>query len=304
MMRYLGVDHGGTRTKLLLIEATGDALRVVRRESVSTETEAGSVDALAATATRFLDGTAIDGFGITVAGIVDTGTGVVRASMNMPWLAGTRPAADLAARLGAPGLAVHDGAAAATAEAVLGAGRGHDDVFVLALGTGIAGAHVLDGTVRRGAHGAAGEVGHVPLGGDRACSCGQRGCLESEIGGARLAARWADSGRAAPGATAKDLVAAAAAGDEAAAGILDDATSALARSLLGIVAVLDPGVIVVGGGLSAAADEIVDPAVAKAKAWATFHRLPRIVPAALGVWAGAWGAALAARAPREAADAA
>lgn len=294
MSVLLGVDHGGTRTKLLLVDDRDSGRVVVRQDSIETMREAGSLEALVIAVERFLAGAPVEAFGLTIAGIVDESTGVVRASANMPWLDGTAPAASIGAALAVPGVAVNDGGATARAEAVLGAGRTREDVFVVALGTGIAGAHVVDGEVRRGAHGGAGEIGHVPLGGSRPCSCGQRGCLETEIGGMRLAARWSDTGRAASGDTAHDLVRAASAGDSVARGILDGATTALAQSLLGVIAVVDPGVIVIGGGLSASREWIVDPAVAKVREGATFHRVPPIVPARFGVWAGAWGAVLAA----------
>ncbi len=290
MSVLLGIDHGGTRTKLLLV----DGGAVVRQESIETMRSARSLDALADAVGRFVDGASIEAFGLTIAGIVDESTGIVRASANMPWLDGTTPAASIGAVLAAPGVAVNDGGAAARAEAVLGAGRARDDVFVVALGTGVAGAHVVDGEVRRGAHGGAGEVGHVPLGGARLCSCGQRGCLETEIGGVHLASRWSETTAAANGDTAQDLIRAASAGDVMARGILDDATTALARSLLGVIAVVDPGVIVIGGGLSTSHEWIVDPTVAKVRAQATFHSVPPILPAQFGVWAGAWGAVLAA----------
>ena len=294
MTLLLGIDHGGTRTKLLLVDETTSGRGVVRQDSVDTAGSAGSLEDLSRAVERFVDGLPVAAFGLTVAGIVDESTGIVRASANMPWLDGSSPAAAIGAALDAPGVAVNDGGATARAEAVLGAGRSCDDVFVIALGTGIAGAHVVAGAVRHGAHGGAGEVGHVPLGGRRLCSCGQRGCLETEIGGLRLAARWIRSGRGAAGDTARELVGAAADGDAVARGILDEATSALARTLLGVIAIVDPGVIVIGGGLSAAESWIVAPAVAKVRGGATFHRVPPIVPARFGVWAGAWGAVLAA----------
>src|SRR5690606_11922672 len=138
---------------------------------------------------EFLEGAAVaaDAFAVTVAGTLDPSTGIVGRSANLPWLDGIAPADRLSARLGIPGWAVQDGEAAALAEARLGAGRGSDDVFVLALGTGIAGAHVVSGQVRRGAHGAAGEIGHMQVVHNGVvCSCGQIGCLETAIGGNQL----------------------------------------------------------------------------------------------------------------------
>lgn len=295
MSLLLGIDYGGTRTKLLLArrEETG-AWEAIDRANV--ETADGSLDAVVEHVRGFVDGREVAAFAVTVAGVLDEASGTVVRSSNMPWLDATRPAADLADALDgrAVGVAVQDGVAAATAEATLGAGRGHDDVFVIALGTGVAGAHVVDGVVRRGAHGAAGEVGHVSAGGDLPCSCGARGCLETFIGGRNLGSRWDRSRGVAHVSGAEQVVHAAVDGDETANRLLDEATTALAQGLLGVIATVDPGVIVLGGGVSAAREQIVEPALAKVAAGATFHHVPPIVTAELGQWAGAWGAVLTA----------
>ncbi|WP_221584972.1 ROK family protein [Microbacterium sp. G2-8] len=284
-MTRLGVDYGGTQTKLLLADDDGSSIRT---HTVDT----GDLSDLAHAVRDFVGTDDVAAFGVTVAGTLDPTTGVVGTSANLPWLDGTAPAADLSRRLGIPGVAVHDGEAAALAEARRGAGQGIDDVFVLALGTGIAGAHVLGGTPRRGAHGAAGEIGHVRVtDADYSCSCGGRGCLETVIGGSQLGVRWRERGGA--GGTARDVVAAVASGDEAAIAVLSEAQDGLARALLEVVALVDPSRIVIGGGVARSAEVIVDPAVRRARERATFHILPDVVPAALGVWAGAHGAALA-----------
>jgi glucokinase len=293
--RLLGIDYGGTQTKLLLAEAgaAGGTGAAVRRHTVPTAT-LSDLDRLAHAAEDFVAGERVDGFGVTVAGTLDA-TGTVGRSANMPWLDGQAPADVLGDRLGVAGVAVQDGVAAALAEARAGAGRGHDDIFVIALGTGIAGAHVVRGEVRRGAHGGAGEIGHMAVAGDLLCSCGQRGCLETAIGGSQLGRRWNElRGASDSHASAADVVAAARQGDAHAIRALDLATSALGRALLELSALIDPAVVVIGGGVARSPEWTVDPAVAKARAGATFHRVPDVVPAELGVWAGAQGAALAA----------
>lgn len=296
MSLLLGIDCGGTDTKLLLAATDGEPVPR-RQHRFATPRHPQAPAEIVAHVERFLGADRPDAFGMAVPGIVDD-DGVVVACANVPWLETLAPAEIVAAALGFPGAVVHDGPATASAEAAMGAARGHADAFVLALGTGVAGAHVVDGEVRRGAHGAAGEIGHVTLGGDRPCSCGQRGCLETYVGGTQLGRRWQElsgAGRERP-ATARDLVEAAAGGDPRAVAVLDEATTALARSVLGLVALVDPGIVVVGGGVARARAQVVDPMVAKARAMATFHRLPPIVPAALGMWGAAWGAVLAGRA--------
>jgi glucokinase len=293
-MRLLGIDYGGSFTKLLLVDHDGAHRAVLREETVPTPSGTAGLDDLARIAARFAGPEGIAAYGVTVAGLLSADGRTVGVSTNMPWLVGRDPVATLTAAIGAPGAILNDGEAAATAEAVLGAGRRWDDVFMIALGTGIAGAHVVGGTVRRGAHGAAGEVGHIATGDGRLCSCGQRGCLEVSLGGRALAARWAEESGRPVGTSAKAVVDAAEAGDPIAVRLLEEATSGLARSILGIVSLIDPAAIVIGGGLSNARERILEPAIAKARRAATFHQVPPIVPAELGAYAGAWGAVLAA----------
>lgn len=294
MTLLLGVDNGGTRVKLLLARETGGRLEHVRTDDAPTPRGPAAMDELASLTRAFLADDRADAFGITVAGILDEASGVVTTSANMRWLEGLAPARELADRLDLPGEAVQDGVATAIAEAILGAGRGADDVFVLALGTGIAGAHVVDGAVRKGAHGGAGEIGHLATGRGEKCTCGQSGCLESVLGGTRLGARWDRARGVGAASTALDVVLAAERGDGTARAILDEATTALANGLLSVMAMIDPGVIVIGGGLSNSPTWIIDPAIDKARRQATFHSVPPIVRAQLGSWAGAWGAAVTA----------
>lgn len=295
----LGIDLGGTSTKLLLGRLGADGAEPLEQTRVPTPQGPGALDQLADRARTFLAGRSVAAAGVTVPGLLG-GDGVVTRSVNLPWLDGVAVGDVLTAALGLPVSAVHDGRGAARAEAVLGAGRGHADVYVLTLGTGIAGAQVIDGRVLGGAHHAAGEVGHVSQDErGRRCSCGQRGCLETLVGAEHLARRWqevlaAEGVAPTPAPTARDLVEAARAGHPGATTVLDQATTALARALLALVATVDPGLVVVGGGIGQAEDVVVAPAVAKVVQRATFHSVPPVVPSALGPWAGAWGAVLSA----------
>ncbi|SDE09641.1 ROK family protein [Auraticoccus monumenti] len=295
----LGVDLGGTSTKLLLGRPGPDGAEPLEQTQVPTPRGPGALDLLADRVQAFLAGRTVAAAGVTVPGLLD-GDGVVTRSVNLPWLDGVAVGDVLGTALGVPVVAVHDGRAAARAEAVLGAGRGHADVYVLTLGTGIAGAQVIGGQVLAGAHLSAGEVGHVSQDDHgRLCSCGQRGCLETLVGAEHLARRWqevlaAEGSTPQTAPTARDLVEAARAGHPGASAVLDQATTALARALLALLATVDPGLVVVGGGLGQAADVVVAPAVVKLTERATFHSVPPVVPSALGPWAGAWGAVLGA----------
>lgn len=291
MTSYLGIDYGGTDTKLLLADRSG-------AELASRTVPTGLLADLARAVTVFLNaaGQRPDGFGLTIAGTLDPATHVVGRSTNLPWLDGTDPARDLAVLMGVPGVAINDGAAAGLAEAAVGAGRGSDDVFLIVLGTGIGGAHVLHGALAPGFHGAAGELGHIQVmdAGPR-CSCGQYGCLETAIGGTAMGQRWREISPEAPaGATAKDVVDAAAAGDREARRVLDAASRAFGRALLTVTAVIDPGVVVIGGGVARSPEWTVEPAISWARRRATFHTLPDFRSAALGASSGAWGAVIAA----------
>lgn len=305
----LGIDCGGTNTKLLLAaDGRSDGFDHAATATVPTPRGAAALDELVGSIHRFVaeamseagratgDHTGaprVEAAAMSLPGVIDEERGRLVRSANLPWFDGRALADDLGDALGLPARLINDGTAAAIAEARSGAGRGRDDVFVVALGTGVAGAHVRHGEVLRGAHGAAGEFGHVSLD-ERGvpCPCGQRGCLEAIIGGGHLARRWSEASGAAG--TAKDLFAAAASGDERATVLVDEATTALARGLLAVIATVDPGLIVLGGGVAQSYDAIAGPTAEKLRARATFHHVPEIVPAALGTWAGAWGAALAA----------
>jgi glucokinase len=308
MKVLLGVDVGGTEIKMIAARAgapgsvPGEALaewRCPTPDSVNGLTAlirglTWPRDVKAGSGVRAGQAVRPDAIGITAPGVTDEDTGTVVTSANVPWLSGMALREHLFAEMGVPAALMHDGRAAAEAESVLGAGRDYPEAFVLTLGTGVGGGFVRGGRARRGWHGAAGEAGHItqdPHG--LPCRCGGRGCLETMIGGPHISARWRElTGQEAE---AREVAEAARGGDARAKAIFDQATDALARSILGIVALLDPAVVILGGGLPRSADLVVEPTVAKVAAGATFHHVPPILRAELGRWAGAWGAVLAAQ---------
>lgn len=228
--------------------------------------------------------------GIAVPGVVDEKAGMAVWSANV----GFRdvPLRDLvSARVGLPAALGHDVRAGGIAEARIGAGRGSRQVLFIAIGTGIAAAPVIDGHVFAGAHGAAGEVGHVVVrpGGPR-CGCGQLGCLEAVASAAGVARRYAEL--AGSPATAAQVALAAGVDEPVAAQVWRETVEALADGLLTAQALFDPEVIVVGGGLAEAGDTLVGPLRVALRARLTFHREPRLVRAVLGDGAGCLGAAL------------
>jgi glucokinase len=190
-------------------------------------------------------------------------------------------------RVGLPAVLGHDVRAGGLAEARLGAGCGYRHVLAVVVGTGIAAAHVVDGRVFAGAHGAAGEIGHVVVRPDGPlCGCGQHGCLEAIASAAAIGRRYG-------GGVGADRVASlAAAHDPAALAVWTETIDALADGLLTGIALFDPEVVVLGGGLAEAGEQILGPLRAALHTRLTFHREPALVKAALGDEAGCLGAAL------------
>jgi glucokinase len=230
------------------------------------------------------------GAGIVVPGVVDERHGVAVWSANVGFR--NVPLRDLLAkRLGVPAVLGHDVRAGGVAEARLGAGQGYGHVLFLAIGTGIAGAHVVDGNAFAGAHGAAGEVGHIVVRPDGpVCGCGARGCLEAVASASAIGRTYtAQTGREA---TAADVAALATAGEPEAVAVWRAAVDALADGLLAALTLADPEVVVIGGGLAEAGDRLLAPLDAALAAKLTFQRRPGMVRAALGDEAGCLGAGL------------
>lgn len=187
------------------------------------------------------------GVGVAVPGQVpDRDTGVVTAP-TIDWAA-VPLGATLVARLGLPVLVENDVNALAVAELLYGLGSRHEHFLVVTIGRGVGAAVVSEGQVVRGAHGGAGEVGHVPTGDDSArCTCGNSGCVEAWIGAEALLARAVSEGCVGEGSDMSDVHAAADAGDLVARRLLAEAGTLLGRTVAGLVNVLDPEVVAVLG---------------------------------------------------------
>ncbi|WP_127794134.1 ROK family protein [Agromyces sp. LHK192] len=294
----LAFDVGGTDTKSALVDAGGRVLGLRRTATVSDASDpAGAVVSgvarlAAAYREEFPDVTPVAA-GVSVPGLVDDSTGIAVFASNLRWR--DAPIRDLAAEaVGLPVAFGHDVRAAGIAERRLGAARGHANVFLVAIGTGIAAASIVDGRPLT-AGGYAGELGHTlsDPNGDP-CPCGAVGCLETIASASAIARRY----REATGievAGAKEVLAAARAGDGSAQRVWDDAVEALAEQLARVAALLAPEVVVVGGGLAQAGADLLDPLAARLDGLLSFHRRPLLVPAELGDDAGVLGTALAAR---------
>lgn len=298
MKHVIALDVGGTGMKAALVGADGALLHEARR---ATGRERGP-DAVVETITDFAAelraygeaayGESASAAGVAVPGIVDAGNGIAVYAANLGWR--DVPMRDLLSRKlhGVPVALGHDVRTGGLAEGRIGAGRGADRFLFVPLGTGIAGAIGINGVIESGAHGYAGEIGHIVVRpGGILCGCGQRGCLERLASASAVSAAWAAvSGD--PDADAADCAKAVESGDARAREVWLDAIGALADGLVTALTLLDPRTLIIGGGLAEAGETLFTPLRAAVAERVTFQKLPRIVPAALGDTAGCLGAGL------------
>ncbi len=290
----IAVDVGGTTIKCALVDRAGEIRHSERRptgrehgpESVFA-TIVDTAQALAATArTKDLVPVAC---GVVVPGVIDEAAGILRWSANLGLIdVSLRDA--VRDRIGLPTVLGHDVRAGALAEARLGAGRTTRRMLFVAIGTGIAGGFAVDGRIDPGAHGASGEIGHIAVRTDPdalRCRCGGRGCLEMYASAAAVAKAYGENG-----VDAAEVVRRAQAGDPRAREVWRNAIDALADGLLIGIALHDPKLIVLGGGLAEAGAFLFEPLAKALAERRTFHRLPELGPAELGDEAGCYGAAL------------
>ena len=308
MSFLIGVDVGGTKVLAGEVTPEGQVLRTATRRTPGRRVSVASLeDALTAAVLEVADGRTPLGVGLAAAGFVDAAGDRVMFAPHLPW-AGEDVRRRLSQRWGAPVTLDNDANCAAYAESRLGAARGATSALMVTMGTGIGGALVLDGRVLRGANGMAGEFGHMQVVPDgRACECGRQGCWEQYSSGnalVRLArARvvveptvLTDLCQGQPDQLTGPMVTAAAEdGDLVARQAFASVGDWLGVGLAGLVAAFDPEVVVVGGGVSAAGDRLLDPArvaLGRALVGAEHRVVPEIRVARLGPAAGLVGAAL------------
>lgn len=312
MALAIGVDIGGTKVAAGVVDESGSVLALVRRLTPSedvAETES-VIAAVVAELTARYDVVAV---GIGAAGWIGNDRATVLFSPHLAWR--NEPLRDaLADRIGLPVTVENDANAAAWAEYRYGAARGERVVVCVTLGTGIGGGLVVSGILYRGAHGVACEWGHmcvVPEG--RRCACGNRGCWEMYASGSALARDARELAEVSPVAahrllqlvdgspadlTGLDVTIAAREGDPAAVEIFTAMGRWLGRGIADLAAIIDPSVVVVGGGVSEAGDLLLSPAreaFASALTGRGFRPAAPIRLAALGPDAGLVGAADLAR---------
>ncbi|MGH3868475.1 MAG: ROK family glucokinase [Pseudonocardiaceae bacterium] len=308
----IGVDIGGTKVAAGIVDERGTIIATTHRDTPADDVS--HIENVIAAAVRELTSTYdVEAVGIGAAGLIDAQRSTVMFAPNLAWR--DEPLqASLARRLGLPVVVENDANAAAWAEARFGAGRGANHVVTVTVGTGIGGGIVVNGQLLRGQFGAAAEIGHVivvPEG--RRCGCGLRGCWEQYASGRALVREAHELVRACPdmagellgladgraeNITGEMVTQAAAAGNVAALRCFEVVGMWLGRGLGGLAAILDPGLFIIGGGVSAAGDVLRAPASAAFAASLTGHGhrpVAELRIAELGPEAGLVGAADLAR---------
>ena len=314
MALTVGVDVGGTKIAGAVVDERGRILATARRESPATDTDAigASIADLVAELRSAHDITAV---GVGAAGFVDSSRSLVMFAPNLAWR--DEPLRDhLEKSIGLPVIVENDANAAAWGEFTFGAGEDVDDSLLVTIGTGVGGGIVLNGELHRGAFGVAAEIGHmqvVPNG--LICGCGNRGCWEQYASGSALVRDARDQAREGSliartlldraGGRVEDITGpliteAAQEGDSFAREQLATLGRWIGEGIATLTAVLDPAVVVIGGGVSEAGDLLLDPVRSHFRANLTgrnYRPQLEIRAAVLGNTAGMIGAADLARRP-------
>ncbi|MEX0887198.1 MAG: ROK family protein [Phycisphaeraceae bacterium] len=289
MVDAIGIDVGGTRLKAVALSRGGEVL--ARHEAATPGHDADALVEAVRAAVKAVAGDA-GGGGDAPIGLAAPGL-AARDGRSIAWMQGRLEAVqglDFSRALGRDVTVLNDAHAATLAEVWLGAAAGADHAIVLTLGTGVGGGVIVDGRLLTGAIGRAGHIGHMSLDphGEPGIA-GTPGSLEDHVGdynvAARTGGRFADS---------RALVEAAQAGDAAARQAWDASLDALAAALASLINVCDPEVIVLGGGVAQAGEAMLFAPLRRRLdriEWRPTGQAVRIVPATLGPWAGAIGAA-------------
>jgi glucokinase len=306
MQEYvIGIDIGGTNIKMGAVDYSGSILQSIK---ISTEAQKG-VDALLERVRSLvfdvmsrLPDCKLRGIGVGIPGAVLFKEGIVTQAPNIPALGGLPIRQMLQDRIEAPCFLENDANAIALGEFWQGAGRGYKNICLLTLGTGTGGGVIIDGELLHGADGMAAELGHIAVVADGApCTCGSRGCLEtfaSANGMLRILAEelTLNSGSALSmipkqQVTPEIIYGQAKKGDAVAQRVLERAGIGLGVGLASLVNMLNPEIIIIGGGVSAAWDLLIPPAikVMKQRAFRQMSARVKIVRAAKENDAGIYG---------------
>ena len=271
-MHAIGIDIGGTKIAGALVDQSGNILRELRVPTPADNPEE-LTKAVAGLINELGEVHKVVGAGIAAAGFIDAEQANIVYAPNLSWR--NEPfKANVEALVNVPVILENDANAAGWAEYRFGAGKGYKHMVMLTIGTGVGGAIIADSHMLRGGFGIAGELGHIRVVPDgRLCGCGQHGCLESYGSGTallRAARELADSGdplgkrlrelEVEKGQlTGVEVYSAIVDHDPGALKILRELGSWIGQAIGSLVAVLDPEIVVIGGGVSAAGDLLLDP---------------------------------------------
>ncbi len=281
------IDIGGTRTKLGIVGEDGTiAVRATVHTSARGEPEPLLNDITAALQ-PMLATNQVSGVGVSVAGFLDAGHDAMIGNANLPALCGFPLRRALEKRLSLSCRLEVDSNASTVAEHRFGAGRGSARLLGITVGTGLGGGVIVEGKLLRHTGECAGDIGHIIVSPDgRLCSCGARGCLEAMVCSAALSER-------ADGRTVREIVTAARQGEARALSALEETGRWLGLGLASLSPLFAPDRIVVGGGIAAAGDLLLETARASYQQHAATelkHTVP-IVGSSFGGWEGIVGAA-------------
>lgn len=307
---YAAIDLGGTKIYTVLANGDGVILASEREETPASAGPGTILDLMAVSVKRIVKkfgprNAKLRGLGVCAAGFFDWQKRVLIHSPNLAGWDNVALEAELSRRTGLPVVAENDANAAALGEARRGAGRGSSNLVFITVSTGIGAGLILDGTIYRGARGFAGEIGHMVVKPDGPlCGCGRRGCLETVASGSAIARAaalalptntrtlFAEVPAASGGQpNTAQVFAAARLGNKTAQSIIDEAIHYLGIGLVNLVNLLNPEVIVVGGGVAEAGETLLAPlrqAIA-AKAIPPAAASVTLKKAELGVEAGVVG---------------
>lgn len=291
----LGVDLGGTLLKMALVNGDGIIERPVKVPSRVDQGYEAVFRTITETAQNLM-GTEVlvKGIGLGVAGLVDPVNRKVIASPNCPLLVNKPMGDDLERFWGKKVEMMNDANAMALGEGWVGAARSCSHYVAITLGTGVGGAVVIDGEIVEGFRGMGGEIGHIPISQNGPkCQCGGRGCLESYVGKRGIERLIKRRFPLLIGKGMKELADMAQKGDQDAQRLFRHLARMIGVALTGLVNLLAPQMIVIGGGIALAGQVLLDPLEKeiRTRAYAPFIDNLKITPAQLGIWAGVIGAA-------------
>lgn len=313
MTKRIGIDVGGTNVKIALVDGEG---KIIYSNSVPTYAQMGYEytvnnikqairDLMKETNT---DAKEIEGIGFDFPGQVDYKTGVVKLAPNIPGWINVPIAQMIEEEFNIPTRIDNDVRCAALGELKFGAGKGCENFVCITVGTGIGSGLVINGQLVRGAANAAGEIGHIKLqmNGGPICGCGDTGCLEAFASGPSIVAmaqEYLKGGKStkfremagADGEITPYIVAKAAeAGDPVSKRIFEIVGTYIGMGLVSVINLLNPEKVIIGGGVAAAGDLLLDPIrkTIKERAMVVAGNSVEIVPAELGNSAGVIGASM------------